>query len=174
MLLFVVGYMGCGKSSLGRRLAKRLGYAFVDTDKRVEEIEGAEVGDIFLYEGEEHFRNMERKVLEGVIAAGENAVVSTGGGLPIWRDNMATMNAAGVTLYLRRPAEQIARRLTPYGRWKRPKLRGLNDQQLVEFMTRNMSEREPFYAQSKITLEGAGLDDDALIEQLLSKLRRIV
>ena len=111
--IFLVGYMGCGKSTLGRKLARRLGAAFVDTDAAVEELEGASVADVFRYEGETRFRELERGVLERVIASGDAAVVSTGGGLPVWRDNMECMNAAGHTVYLCRTAAQIAGRLSP-------------------------------------------------------------
>lgn len=121
--LFLVGYMGCGKSTLGRKLARRLGVPFADTDALVERREGASVADVFRYEGEACFRRIEREVLEETVGAGEAAVVSTGGGLPVWGDNMAYMNRAGRTVYLRRTAEQIARRLSPYGRQKRPRLR---------------------------------------------------
>ena len=138
--LFLIGYMGCGKSTLGRRLARRLGGEFADTDALIERREGASVADVFRYEGEERFREVEREVLEQTLA-GTAAVVSTGGGLPVWRDNMARMNAAGFTVYLRREAEQIARRLSPYGRQKRPRLRGLGDAELVEFMSRRRGGR---------------------------------
>lgn len=99
--LFLVGYMGCGKSTLGRKLARRLGVDFIDTDALVEEREGASVADVFRYEGEERFREAERRVLDEVIAGASFAVVSTGGGLPTWRDNMPCMNAVGHTVYLR-------------------------------------------------------------------------
>ena len=145
-LVFLIGYMGCGKSTLGRRLARRLRVPFVDTDSRVEEREGASVSDLFRYEGERRFREIEREVLDASIAEYPSAVISTGGGLPVWGDNMARMNAAGHTVYLRRSAENIASRLSPYGRRKRPRLRGLNDEELVAFMTQDMAAREPFYA----------------------------
>ena len=102
--LFLIGYMGCGKSTLGRRLARRLGAEFADTDALIERREGASVADVFRYEGEERFREVEREVLEQTLA-GTAAVVSTGGGLPVWRDNMARMNAAGFTVYLRGGAD---------------------------------------------------------------------
>ena len=76
--LFLVGYMGCGKSTLGRKLARRLGVDFIDTDALVEEREGASVADVFRYEGEERFREAERRVLDEVIAGASFAVVSTG------------------------------------------------------------------------------------------------
>lgn len=167
-LIFLVGYMGCGKSTLGRRLARRLGVPFVDTDARVEEREGATVSDLFRYEGEQRFRKIEREVLDAAIAGNDSAVISTGGGLPVWGDNMARMNAAGCTVYLRRSAENIAGRLSPYGRRKRPRLQGLNDEELVAFMTRDMASREPFYSRAKLILACDSLPDDELVERIVA------
>lgn len=167
-LIFLVGYMGCGKSTLGRRLARRLGVPFIDTDARVEEREGASVSDLFRYEGEQRFREIEREVLDAAIAGNDSAVISTGGGLPVWGDNMARMNAAGCTVYLRRSAENIAGRLSPYGRRKRPRLQGLNDEELVAFMTRDMASREPFYSRAKLILACDSLPDDELVERIVA------
>lgn len=167
-LIFLVGYMGCGKSTLGRRLARRLGVPFIDTDARVEEREGATVSDLFRYEGEQRFREIEREVLDAAIAGNDSAVISTGGGLPVWGDNMAWMNAAGCTVYLRRSAENIAGRLSPYGRRKRPRLQGLNDEELVAFMTRDMASREPFYSRAKLILACDSLPDDELVERIVA------
>ncbi|MCI7140653.1 shikimate kinase [Alistipes sp.] len=160
--IFLVGYMGCGKSTLGRKLARRLDAEFVDTDARVEEHEGASVADVFRYEGEERFREIEREVLEAAIRQDDSAVISTGGGLPTWSDNMECMNRTGFTVYLRRTPEQIARCLSPYGRQKRPRLRGLNDEELVAFMTRDMAAREPFYAKAALTVECGAMTDDEI------------
>lgn len=166
--LFLIGYMGCGKSTVGRKLARRLDVPFVDTDAAVEEREGATVADLFRYEGEERFRAIEREVLERTIATEAAAVVSTGGGLPIWRDNMARLNEAGTTVYLRRSAENIASRLSPYGRRKRPRLSGLNDAELLDFMRRDMAEREPFYAAARCTIDCDALTDDEILERIVA------
>lgn len=167
-VLFLIGYMGCGKSTLGRRLARRLGVPFVDTDSRVEEREGASVSDLFRYEGEARFREIEREVLDEAIAEYPSAVISTGGGLPVWGDNMERMNAAGCTVYLHRSAENIASRLSPYGRRKRPRLRGLSDEELVDFMTRDMAAREPFYARARLIAECEGRSDDEIVEWIVA------
>lgn len=170
MKLFLIGYMGCGKSSLGRKLAKRADYEFVDMDSVIEQREGAPVADIFHYAGEEYFRQKERAIIEEIGAMAGNYVVSTGGGVPTWTDNMERMNTLGQTVYLRRTAEQIASRLSPHGRQKRPKLRGLNDEELVEFMTKNMAERESFYSKATHVIECSSYSDEEIIEIILSKL----
>jgi shikimate kinase len=171
-LLFLVGYAGSGKSSLGRRLAHRLGYAFVDTDKRVEESVGASIADIFYYEGEEYFRRAEREVLEALALedASRGVVVATGGGMPTWQDNMVWMNNHGVTIYIKRPAEQIISRLTDYGREKRPMFRGKSDEELRAFMAQQMAEREPHYAKAQILVDCSSLGDDDFVEYVVTKI----
>ena len=165
--LFLVGYMGCGKSTIGRKLARTLHLEFVDTDHRIEEREGATVIDIFHYEGEERFRTIEREVLEEVITAERASVVSTGGGLPAWGDNMARMNEVGRTIYLKRSAENIASRLSPYGRQKRPRLRGLNDEELVIFMREDMAKRDPYYSQAVQVVACEGKSDEEIIREII-------
>ncbi|MBR5483978.1 MAG: shikimate kinase [Alistipes sp.] len=170
MKLFLIGYMGCGKSTLGKRLAKRANFEFVDMDSLIEQREGAPVADIFHYAGEEYFRKTERAIIEELGDAEGDYVISTGGGVPAWGDNMERMNVIGSTVYLRRTAQQIASRLSPHGRQKRPKLRGLNDEELVEFMTKNMAEREPFYSKATHIIECSSYSDEEIIEIILSKL----
>lgn len=164
--IFLIGYMGCGKSSLGRKLAKSAGIRFVDMDSMIEEREGASVSDIFQYEGEEYFRRTERALIDELAATEEDLIISTGGGAPTWGDNMERMNGAGHTIYLRRTAQQIASRLSPHGRQKRPKLRGLNDEELVVFMTANMAEREPFYSRATHCIDCAEKSDAELIDEI--------
>lgn len=169
--LFLVGYMGCGKSTLARKLARRLGVACADTDALVEAHEGASVADIFHFEGEERFRTVEREVLDTLIDRGEAVVVSTGGGLPLWRDNMERMNRAGTTIFLRRSAVCIARRLSPYGVYKRPRLRGLSGGELEAFMIRDIAAREPFYAQARIIVDCDALSDEEAVEKILNNVK---
>lgn len=171
MKLFLVGYMGCGKSTLGRKIAKATGYTFVDMDSTIESREGASVADIFHYEGEEYFRKAERELLEELAQKEEDMIVSTGGGTPVWMDNVEFMNVTGHTVYLRRTAEQIASRLSPHGRQKRPKLRGLNDEELVAFMTKNMAEREPYYAKASAVIDCEKCSDAEIIEMILQQIK---
>ncbi|MBQ3212228.1 MAG: shikimate kinase [Alistipes sp.] len=165
--IFLIGYMGCGKSSLGRKLAKAGGMEFMDMDSIIEQREGASISDIFHYQGEEYFRDAERALIEELGTAEGDMVISTGGGAPAWQNSMELMNSLGATIYLRRTAQQIASRLSPHGRQKRPKLRGLNDEELVAFMTTNMAEREPFYSKAKYCVDCAERSDAELIDYIL-------
>lgn len=170
MKLFLVGYAGSGKSTLARSLSRRLGCRFVDTDKRVEQMVGASIADIFFYEGEEYFRRSEREALEQVTALDENIVIATGGGLPTWSDNMEWMNREGVTIYLRRSAEQILSRLSDYGRQKRPLFRGKSDEELLDFMRKQMAERESYYGASQIIIDCTALSDEAAVEYIVNRV----
>ena len=165
--IFLIGYMGCGKSSLGRKLAKAGGMEFMDMDSIIEQREGASISDIFHYQGEEYFRDAERALIEELGTAEGDMVISTGGGAPTWEDNMERMNQAGVTIYLRRSAENIASRLSPYGRQRRPKLRGLSDEELVAFMRKNIVEREPRYLKARVAFDGDLLRDEDIVEEIL-------
>ena len=172
MKIFLVGYMGCGKSSLGRKLAKASGASFHDMDSIIEQREGATISDIFQFEGEQYFREQERALIEELGAMSGDMIISTGGGTPAWGDNMERMNSLGQAIYLRRTAKQIASRLSPHGRYKRPKLRGLNDEELVAFMTQNMAEREPFYSRAAHCIDCAELSDEAIIDVILELVKK--
>ncbi len=167
MLIFLVGYMGCGKSTIGRKLSSRLGWRLIDTDSYVEQQSGMKIAQIFERYGEEHFRELERAALESVMASGESCIVSTGGGLPAWRDNMEVMNEAGVTIYISRSAENIASRLSAAGRAKRPKLRGLSDDELITYMSENIALRDPIYRRSSLKIDAVPLGDGRILDLIV-------
>lgn len=173
MLIFLVGYAGSGKSSLGRRLARHLGVRFVDTDTEVERRVGASIADIFLYEGEEYFRREEHAALETVAAEYADAVIATGGGLPTWSDNMSWMKCRGLTVYLRRSARNIMSRMSSFGRERRPLFRGKSDAELLEFMQQQMTVREPYYAAAAITVECDTMSDDALVKLIVGGIEEM-
>jgi shikimate kinase len=170
MVIFLVGYAGSGKSSLGKRLARRLGVRFVDTDKQVELTEGASIADIFHYEGEEYFRIAERRSVESLANEAIDMVIATGGGLPTWRDNMDWLVRSGMTVYLRRSPEQILSRLTDYGREKRPMFRGKSDEELLQFMREQMALREPYYTKAHIEVDCTVMSDDEVVEYIVKRL----
>lgn len=158
MLIFLIGYMGSGKTTIGRGLARRLGMRFVDMDTEVEQRSGLSVADYFAAHGEEAFRGQEREVLESLTAE-RDAVVATGGGVPCFFDNMEVMNAAGLTIYLKMGPEKLAARLE-HGKAKRPLLRDKTQQQLRDFIAENLARREPFYGRAKMVMACDTMSDE--------------
>ncbi len=172
MLIFLIGYMGCGKSTIARKLSKRLGWQLIDTDGVIESRSAMSVAEIFDRQGEESFRGMERRLVEELVANGEDMIVSTGGGLPIWGDNMDLMNRSGLTIYIARTAENIASRLSPMGRAKRPKLRGLSDLELIDFMSRGIAEREVKYRMAHSVIEAVPLSDREILDRIETDIKQ--
>ena len=164
--------MGCGKSTIGRKIARFAHLRFVDTDSLVEQREAATVADVITYQGEEYFRGVEQAVLEDT-AKEDNIIVSTGGGLPIWDNNMERIGELGLSIYLRRSPKNIMSRLSPYGRQKRPKFRGLNDEELLAFMTSHMAEREPVYSKADIVIDCDTMADSDIIDLIMSKIKNL-
>ncbi len=171
MLIFLIGYMGCGKSTIGRKLNQRLGWKLVDTDKIIEQNEGCTIAQIFEDKGEEYFRGLECGVVDMLAHQDDNCIVSTGGGLPVWGDNMSLLNGVGATVYLKRTAQNIASRLSANGRYKRPKLRGLNDEELVAFMSENIALREPIYNHAKLIIDAVPLDDEEILNTIVKYIK---
>ena len=170
MRLYLTGYMGTGKSTIGRKIALRTELPFLDTDRMVEEAEGASVADIITYAGEQYFREAERRALEQTSEI-ESAVISTGGGLPIWGDNQQWIAEHGVSVYLKRTPEQIISRLSPHGRQRRPMLRGKSDEELLQFMSQHLAEREPIYINADIVVDCSQMGDTEIIDKLCDLLK---
>ncbi len=164
MRIFLVGFMGCGKSSIGERLAKKLNYTFVDLDSRLEELLGMTVSDVFAQHGEEHFRQMEKKVLHETFNL-RNTVIATGGGTPCYFDNMEQMKNYGVTVYLKMSPLSLSYRLK-YARKKRPLVKELKGNDLEQFVDQKLREREPVYMQSHVIIKGESAKPDQIISLL--------
>lgn len=154
--IFLIGYMGVGKTTIGRKLAGALGLPFADLDRFVENENRSTVAEIFATEGEARFREMERNALlrfTNTPAGAEYAqgfVLATGGGTPCYGDNMDLMRAAGITVWLQAPAGAIASRLAA-AKVQRPLLRGQTPDTLQQFVADHLAAREPFYARAQHT-----------------------
>ena len=166
MTLFLIGFMGCGKSSLGRKLAARLGCDFFDTDKAIESDTGVTIGEIFAYEGEEGFRLRERDMLCS-LPDGGRVVVATGGGLPCYADNLQVMQSNGKSVYLRLSPEKLVSRLGR-GRARRPKIAGMNDEELLKYICDLLPQREEFYMAADVVIECDDLSDVEIVEAIIS------
>ncbi|MCH5305109.1 MAG: shikimate kinase [Rikenella sp.] len=165
MLIFLVGFMGCGKTTLGRPLAGKLGCRFVDLDRCIEEGEGRTIGEIFAAQGEAHFRTLEHTYLQQVIAGNEDAVVATGGGTPCFYDNMALMNASGITVYLKFAPGRLAERLRT-ARTQRPLVAGKSPEELLAYIEATLAEREAYYGQANVVVADPSRDVRRLIDIL--------
>jgi shikimate kinase len=165
MNIFLVGYMGSGKTTLGKQLAQALDYSFVDQDSVIEEKMGMTIADIFSLMGEPKFREIEHQTLAD-LSNGDNMVVATGGGAPCYFDNMELMNKGGVSIYLKVSTQTLFQRLR-LAHLKRPLIRNKSDKELVAFIDSKMIEREPFYSKSTITIQS----DDILLSDIQNALR---
>lgn len=154
--IILVGYMCVGKTTIGRDLAKRLGRTFYDLDWYIEERFHTKVADIFAEKGEDHFRDLERRMLHEV-AEFENIVLSCGGGTPCFFDNMDYMNQVGEVFYLKATPETILKHLS-MSRGERPLLKNKTPEQLARFVNEQLEQREPFYAKAQHIIDVNVLD----------------
>ncbi len=171
MKIFLIGYMACGKSTIGRKLSQRLGWKLYDTDKEIVSQCNKSVAEIFDTGGEEYFRRIERETIERLIAMPGDMIISTGGGVPTYADNMELINGAGVSVFIARSAENTIKRLSQFGRDKRPKLRGLNDEELLEYMTNGIIERQRYYSQATVRVDADRLSDDDIVCKVIQYLK---
>jgi len=170
MNIYLIGAMGSGKSTVGRKLAAKLGWAFRDTDSMIEEAEGMSVANLFISFGEEAFRRMESSVINEL--AGEtDLVVSCGGGTPCFNDNMEIMKNNGVVVYLKMSPEALLKRVEP-GKDTRPLIRSLEGDELLEKISSLLKEREELFEKAHITINGLSVNLSELIDEIDSFINK--
>lgn len=156
--VFLIGYMGCGKTTLGEVLAAQMGLAFIDLDDYIEQRQGLTINEIFATMGEARFRQVEADAL-GDVAAMTDVVVSCGGGTPCHGNNMSLMNEAGTTVWLTTSAERITARLTlPEQKCKRPKVSHLSDDEILTLVERELRERSAHYAMARLQFDSTDIE----------------
>lgn len=160
--IFLIGYMGAGKTTLGRALAKELGIQFIDLDSYIEERLCKSIAQIFAERGEDGFREIERRMLHEV-GDFEDVVISTGGGTPCFFDNIEYMNRQGATVFLDVPVERLFIRLS-IARKKRPLIMNKSDEELRSFIAEQLAKREPHYSKAKQKFVADQLEDVKQIE----------
>ncbi|GHT51834.1 shikimate kinase [Bacteroidia bacterium] len=170
--IFLIGYMGAGKTTVGKSLAQALNLQFIDLDTFIENRYHKRIGEIFAERGEDGFRELERKALHEV-AQFEDVIISTGGGTPCFFDNMQVMNELGRTIYLKLPVEQLAARLVKSNhKEKRPLLQDKTDEGIKQFVADNLAVREPFYNQSSLIFEAGHLEIADKLELLVKEINK--
>ena len=161
--IFLTGYMGAGKTTLGKALARELHIPFIDLDWYIEERFHKTVGELFIERGETGFRELERNMLHEV-AEFENVVISTGGGAPCFYDNMDFLEVHPDVLFRRlRVAKQ-----------QRPILQGKEDEELKAFIVQALEKRAPFYHQAQYIFNADELEDRWQIETSVQCLRQLL
>ncbi|MEP7268860.1 MAG: shikimate kinase [Saprospiraceae bacterium] len=146
--IFLIGFMGSGKSTLGKILAEKLAFTFIDLDNVIEKLVGKTIPEIFSTSGELHFREIEQQALYQMISE-QSVVIATGGGAPCFFDNMTWMNAQGTTIYLNCSVETLANRLKSE-QGLRPLITGFDLEELKVFIRRKLDERSPVYHQCRL------------------------
>ena len=170
MKIFLIGFMGSGKSYSARMLAESLSYPSLDLDDIIEEKAGMSVSQIFEQEGEKAFRVLEHDSLMNLIREKENFVLATGGGAPCFLNNMEIMNEAGITIFLDASPALIFERIKDTGS-KRPLLLTIPPDELKSWILKKMKERLPYYSKAHLSLDIQKHDQEAYLE-LLDYLNR--
>lgn len=149
--IILIGYMGSGKTTLGKKLALELKVPFIDSDTEIEKIYDKTIPAFFAEEGENSFREKESAFIASL--QNEKAfVLSTGGGMPCFHNNMEALNQLGTTIYLKNNNKTLAERLM-VSKNERPLIKGKSKEELIQFIDENIAKREPFYLKAIYTLE---------------------
>lgn len=158
----LIGFMGSGKTEIGKRLAGRLGYTFIDTDSIIEKKAGKSIPEIFHEDGEEHFRVVETEVVQDLCGR-RGCVISTGGGTVLNRENILELKKHGVMIWLKASPETIYERVK--SEHHRPLLQVEDPLQEINKL---LQIREPLYAKADITIETDGLDVEKIVGMIVT------
>ena len=174
--IYLIGYMGAGKTTAGRLLAEKLGWRFVDLDEAFEIIHGYSTAEYIREFGIEDFRKKEKYVVEDLAdrISYEKIIYATGGGYPCWEDNMECLRELGTSIYLRWKPEHLAKRLSLTDLSERPVLQGKTEKELLSFIAPQLEAREPFYLQANHILDIEICDensDERIAEELFRMIR---
>lgn len=168
--LILIGFMGSGKTTLGRALAKALGLTFIDLDNYIELRRCKSINGIFEESGEDGFRTIERNLLHEVCEF-EDVVISAGGGTPCFFDNIDYMNLQGTTVYLQVHNERLLERLR-IAKSRRPLLKDKNDEEIKVFIEEQLARREQFYLKADHIFTADRLEDKEQIAESVERFRK--
>lgn len=166
--VFLVGFMGVGKTSLGKKLANKLHYEFIDTDMLIEKKMGISVNEVFQLHGETHFRKLEKELLDE-LGDKKNVVVSTGGGLPCFNHLMDVLLHSGLVIWLDVPEHIILSRVQN-AKEERPLLKNKTDKELIQYINEKLTERSEVYSRAHIRFENMSVNAEK-IAQLLHQIK---
>ena len=165
MIITLLGFMGSGKTTIGKKLAKKLNYVFIDLDHAIEHCEEQSINDIFAKKGEDYFRQIESKILHITLHEKKNIVLSLGGGTPCFHANMDMVKNHSTSFYLDYTAKMLASRLD-IGKAKRPLIKDLSQAELVQFIETALNKRKAFYKKEDHHISDFKSPIDTIIELL--------
>ena len=170
--IILIGYMGSGKTTVGKALSKETGMMFYDLDWYIESRMRKSVSQIFAERGEEGFRKIEYNMLHEV-AEFEDVIISCGGGTPCFFDNMDYLNQQGDVVYLKATPETLYKHLL-MAKIERPLLKGKSSEELIAYITEHLKERAPFYEKARHILDVNVLDEYDKIQSSVASLRAML
>ena len=170
--IFLTGYMGAGKTTLGKAFARELGVPFIDLDWYIEERYHKSIRELFTERGEASFRELERTMLHEV-AEFEDVIISTGGGTPCFFDNMEYMNTHGQTVFLDVHLDVLFRRLR-VATQQRPILQGKTDEELRAFIAEALEKRTPYYSKASYRFDAGQLESRRQLSESVQQLRNLL
>ncbi|MBK9569175.1 MAG: shikimate kinase [Chitinophagaceae bacterium] len=165
MKIFLIGFMGSGKTHWGRLLSEKLSFPFFDLDEQVTEYAGKSIPELFETEGAEQFRMMEKDVLHIISESHDSFVMACGGGSPCYFNNIDYMKQAGTTVWINTPLDTLFERLEK-DKDKRPLIKGLSAGQLRTFIGKKFSDRKIYYEQADVMVDEQPVQLDHLIEKI--------
>lgn len=165
MKIFLIGFMGCGKTHWGQQLGKKLNLPFFDLDEQIVTEEGKSITEIFAAHGEEYFRQKEKDVLYTLTENHHSFVLACGGGTPCFYNNIEYMNRKGTAVWINCPVECLYRRLVKEKK-ERPLIRNLSDDELRSFIIKKFADRKIFYRQASVIIN----EEDISLETIMDNI----
>jgi len=165
-IVYLVGFMGCGKTTIGKKLAASLNWEFIDLDRKIEEKTGLTINELFAIHGEEYFREIEAATLRG-LSFDANCVVATGGGTPCFKGNMNFMFDNGYTIYFKLTPMQLAGRLKASVDG-RPLIQNIEGIDRLDFIEKKLAKRSKWYEKSHLVITGLKVNISLINKRILS------
>ena len=161
-MIYLVGFSGVGKTTIGKKLSDKKNINFIDTDEEIEKNEGSSIVDIFNFHGEKYFRELEMLTLRKI---SDHCIVSCGGGLPIFNRNMQYINEKGKSIYLKSNGKALYSRVKKNIK-SRPNLIKINHNNLLEYIEKNLVKREKIYSKAHFTIDTSDLSINEVLRKI--------
>ncbi len=170
MKISILGYMGSGKSTIGRQLANQIGLDFVDLDQKIEKDQNKSISELFSTQGHIKFRKIEKHTLDKILIENENFVLALGGGTPAYYDNIDVINQHSISIYLRVQLPTLIERLN-LQKENRPMISHLDPDDMPEFVAKHFFERKVFYENAQLIIDVRQKTENEIVEEIIQHLQ---